>query len=181
MIQFDLSTNWRCHDDPQQGGLEPSSLVPGRSRYGLRRRLWNDVQFSFNEAGLRPLVTVLTIVLNSDHGPWQAARWLQTARESVSAYLGVADDECPLLQNFFHRIIAEMGLEAELDYPDLGNRVLESLPECVSHIVPKIVHCRWFGFTDFLLLPYSVMPYTPTEHCIPCAACTDIPLSYRLA
>ena len=53
----------------------------------LSHRLWNDVQLSIDEAGLRPLCTVLTIVLNSDHGPWSDARWLQSARESVTTYL----------------------------------------------------------------------------------------------
>ena len=50
----------------------------------LSHRMWNGVQLAFSESGLKPLMSLLTVVMNSDHGPWAEERWLQEAREAVT-------------------------------------------------------------------------------------------------
>ena len=116
----------------------------------LSHRLWNDCLLALADAGLKPLMLILTVVLNSDHGPWSEARWLQEANEAVRGYICEADEECHVFRHFVHRILADLNWEDRMEEPGLPKEVFDKLPESVSHKCSKISQSRWFDFFDTL-------------------------------
>jgi len=113
--------------------------------------IWNDVWLSIEHSQLKPIFLLLIVVLNTDHGPWKDARWLQTAREGAQAYAAVGGPDDPLFQRHAHNIIREMDLQHRLDEGDaLHQEVWESIPECVQHTTTKVASSRWFGVFDSL-------------------------------
>jgi hypothetical protein len=114
-------------------------------------RIWNDTWLAIEHSELKLIFLLLIVVLNSDHGPWKDARWLQTAREGAQAYAAVGGPDDPLFQRHVHQIIEEMGLQHRSDEGDaLYQEVWESIPECVQHMTTKVATSRWFGVFDSL-------------------------------
>lgn len=105
----------------------------------------NDVWNSVGHAGLKPLFVLAIAMLNSDHGPWSDARWLQEAREAATAYAAVGSVSDPLFQRLFHDIVGDMELGDRLDDPALPGDIFASIGESVRTMNEKVSTARWFG------------------------------------
>ena len=50
--------------------------------------------------------------------------WLEEAKEAVIAYVGVADEDCPLFRNSYHRILRKMNRTDHMEDPALEQEVV---------------------------------------------------------
>lgn len=116
----------------------------------MNHRLWNDTWLALQDAGMKPLIVMMMVVINSDHGPWQDAKWMEEAREAAWLYSRQASTECPLFEGFFEGMVGDMKLECRLGEEGLEEEVFNSLGEAVATKVPKVAGSRWFGVIDAL-------------------------------
>ena len=124
----------------------------------MNHRLWNDMWLSLQDAGLKPLIVMMMVVINSDHGPWQDAKWMEEAREAAWLYSKQASTECPMFQGYFEGMVSDMQLECRLGEAGLEEEVFNTLADAVSTKVPKVAGSRWFGVID------ALQAYLPIWH-----------------
>ena len=145
-----ISLNQGTDGRAAMGYLEWHQNVCALTIKDLSHRLWNDCWLSIRDASLKPVVVLMMVVLNSDHGPWEDAKWHQELKESAELYMASASVECPLFQGLYPGIVQDMGLEARLGEEGLEGEVFSSVPESVRVKTQKVAGTRCFGLGDSL-------------------------------
>jgi hypothetical protein len=98
------------------------------------------------ESGIWPIIVISACVMNSDHAPWDDAKWYSAGRSAVLSYLSVSDSStCPVFTELAPRILADMGEDGFVS-ADSVQRAWESLPEAWRHKAPKVGLRVWFHF-----------------------------------
>lgn len=81
-------------------------------------RLSNDSDLALSDEGLEPLVSLVSLIMGTDQGPWGQGRWHQSMKEATSRYLEVADVEtCPIFNELLSRIALDLNEVSELHDP----------------------------------------------------------------
>jgi hypothetical protein len=96
---------------------------------------------------------------NADHGPFEDARWLQTAREAVQSYIALSSpSDCPLFAELAPHIARDKG-EAESVWNEGAlNDVWASLPDAVQRKSEKIGLRIWLHYVK------AMRAYLPKWH-----------------
>ena len=146
----------------------------------LNHRLWNDTWNAVKHSGLKALMTVAIVVLNSDHGPWHDARWFQQGVEGAAAYAAIGNVDDALFQRNYMHILEDMDWLHRLDDPELPRKTFETLPAAFQRMTEKVATSRWFGVFHslqhflplwsrrYLILSYLGHPPPDVRRCASC-------------
>lgn len=53
--------------------------------------------YSSQESGIWPIIMISACVMNSDHAPWDDAKWYSAGRVAVESYLSISNpSSCPV-------------------------------------------------------------------------------------
>ena len=115
------------------------------------RRRSNHCKLALHEAGVWPLMAIVTCVHNSDCGPWSECRWYREGIEHVHMYMkSMSCQTCPLFNELLPHILKDLHMEERMCEEGVAEEVWDLLPEAWLHKLNKISMNRWFAMTDEL-------------------------------
>lgn len=118
--------------------------VPGPSH-----RISNDCDQALADMGLKSLVSLVSLMLDTDQGPWGEGRWLETMREATLQYLKASDpDTCPIFNEYLQRIATDLDEAGEAHDMTWKQAAWELLGEVYKHTEARVRGTRWFDFVD---------------------------------
>ena len=102
--------------------------------------------YSSQESGIWPIIMISACVMNSDHAPWDDAKWYSAGRVAVESYLSISNpSSCPVFAELAPRILADLG-EGGFITEEALQRAWQSLSEAWQHKAPKVGLRVWFHF-----------------------------------
>lgn len=112
-------------------------------------RVSNDTDLALGDEGLNALVSLVSLVMGTDQGPWGKGRWHQTMKEVSIEYTTVADaDSCPIFNQLLPRIAMDLD-EGSLQHdPAWKETAWEALKFVYEQKELRVPGTRWFDFVD---------------------------------
>jgi hypothetical protein len=96
-------------------------------------RSWNNAKLALQGSGLWGYVLLTIAMMSGDHGPFDEARFFQTAKESCQVYMQTSrpgDD--PIFCSLRSHLVKDLDLQDQLADPGLDDQLWAAIPEATQ-------------------------------------------------
>ena len=95
-------------------------------------RSWNNAKLALQGSGLWGYVLLTIAMMSGDHGPFDEARFYQTARESCQAYVKVSSPtDDPIFCSLRSHLVNDMGMQDQLGDLALDDELWVAISEAI--------------------------------------------------